>query len=231
MLHKGYMGRIIDSPQYSGVLPTHTRIDFWECYAQNVLAFIDNEVYGDLTIADRPDLQDVTKSLGVEVTQAISNASQQAEALYALYSEETDEKEKKRLKARIERIGATVHKGFMFGPKVVDSFSLVNDAVIKKLEKLNSGSYRDFDHAHLFVRSDIYADCNMLAEELFTFLDISEEYTKQYERIVVSVPSFNYVFNLKEKDYEQLPFLPIDQRFIAEKARQVVIDAELDLRS
>ncbi|MEI3377281.1 MAG: hypothetical protein V8R08_05555 [Coriobacteriales bacterium] len=221
----------VASSQYGGILPSHTKIDIWESYAKNVLKFIDERIYGGLIIADKPDLQDDMRSLGVEVVQALSNDQQQAEALFGQYAEETDEAIKEELRKKVENNGAVIQNGIMFGPNGVDSFDLVQQSIVKKFCKLNSGEYQIFDHNHLFVRATIYANNEMLVDELLAITNASEQYAVQFENIIVSVPSFNYIFDLNEGAVRCLPFSSGDQCVVAEKARSEVIEAECSPRS
>lgn len=67
---------------YEGVLSSHMPLDIWEVYARLVLQFLDEATYGNLTHSDKSDLWDELHDLGVEVTQAISRETQEADALY-----------------------------------------------------------------------------------------------------------------------------------------------------
>ena len=133
---------------YEGVLPSHMPFDIWEVYARLVLQFLDEATYRNLSHRDKPDLWDELHDLGVEVTQAISQETQEADALYAKLRETDDAKLKERLTERIEQVGAEVFDWGLFGPSGKDSFGLVIEAYKEKLGKLNGGGYRPFAHNH-----------------------------------------------------------------------------------
>lgn len=227
-----YTKRVIRSADYNGALPDHTDIDIWESYAKNVLAHIDPDVYGCLVLSDKPDLVDTSRSLGVEVTRAIETESLEASSLFSRYSEECDEGARKRLKERIEECGATlVGDGIMVGPSGKDSFDLVLRSVESKLGKLNCGGYAFMKSYHLFVISDILASEKMLDDALGQMIKMSAPYDVAYERIMVSVPLRNYVFNLHERSWSNNSFLSDEQRRLALLARSEVIDRELEKMS
>jgi hypothetical protein len=215
------------SIDYNDVLPPHTRLDIWEVYARLVLQFIDAAKYGHLVHGDKPDLQDVKLNLGVEVTQAIPDRNQEAEALYAGLHNEKDEASRSRTIERIEQLGGKVFNHVLFGPNGTDNFDLIIDAFKEKLRKLNAGGYKHFEHNHLFIRSNIYADSVMLDKGLASFVALNIR-TISFERIIVSVPGHNYDFDLINRLYRDLSFTSTDQYLIGEKARSAVIEAEAD---
>lgn len=165
-------------------------------------------------------------ALGVEVTQAISQETQEADALYAKLRETDDAKLKERLTERIEQVGAEVFDWGLFGPSGKDSLGLIIEAYKEKLGKLNGGGYRPFAHNHLFIRSDVLADTVMLEEALAAFLSLSV-YSVSFERVIVTVPGHNYDFDLVSQMYKAISFGSDDQFRIAEQARALVLGAEM----
>lgn len=219
--------RIISSHDYDGPLPDHTKIDIWECYAKHVLRFIDADAYKDLMHSDKPDLIDVSHSLGVEVTDAIEPKSREADSCFAKLSEAEDPKYRERLTERIEQCGATCNGGILFGPNGTDSFDLIHNALKAKLVKLNDGGYQHCKRYELFVHSDIFASECMLQQALATMVEISLDFSRIYTMVTVTVPENIYRFDLENKHYAHLSFESNDQRRIGMIARQEVIDAEL----
>ena len=207
------------------VLPSHTQLDIWEVYARLVLEFIDEASYGHLLHGDKPDLYDITRNLGVEVTRAIPESNQEADALYARLRSVSDEISRAKIIERIEQIGGKVFDRWLLGPKGTDNFNLVINAFGSKLDKLNSGGYEIYAHNHLFVRSCIYADGKILEGALADFVSFNVK-PKRFERVIVSVPGFNYDFNLDNRTFSVLAFSSADQFAIAETARSIVVEAE-----
>ena len=211
---------------HNDVLPPHTRLDIWEVYARLVLQFIDVAEYGHLVHGDKPDLRDEKLGLGVEVTQAIPTCKQESEVLYARLHNEKDKAGRSRIIERIEQVGGKVFNHVLFGPNGTDSFDLIIDAFKEKLGKLNAGGYEHFKHNHLFIRSNIYADGEMLDEGLASLVALNIQ-TLSFERVIISVPGHNYDFDLINCSYSDLPFVSADQYLIGEKARSIVIKAEI----
>ena len=55
-----------------------------ECYAKLILERIFPERFGALTISDKPDLQNLTLDVGIEVTTAESKAEKEMDHLHSL---------------------------------------------------------------------------------------------------------------------------------------------------
>lgn len=220
------MSRQIENESYEGPLPKHTRIDYWEAWAREILFELDNETYGNLAIVDKPDLQDTELSVGVEVVSAIAENSRKADGLFDSLQTEADFNKRERYKGIIEEAGAHYIGGVMHGPNGRDSFDGILEAVKDKLDKLNGGGYETFHHEHLFVRSEILADARMLAEALESIVELSGRYERRFERIVVWVPSYLYIFEVNDRRYWVSGFDSIRQIRCGEAARQAVIKAE-----
>ena len=193
----------IDSENYVKPILGRTKIDIWECYARHVLQFIDSDKYGNLTYSDKPDLIDRAQSLGIEVTDSQSQESREAESLYSKLAYINDPSWKQRQIQRIEQCGAHYESGILFGPNGTDSFEPIFDAHCKKLERLNSGDYELFKRNELYIKSTIFADEEMLQEAL-------------------SVPGYNYVFDLDASTCVSLKFGYEDQYRIACEANKEV---------
>lgn len=217
----------IDSEHYDKPLPDRTKIDIWECYARHVLQFIDSDKYGSLTYSDKPDLIDKAQSLGVEVTDSRPQNSREAESLYSRLAYTDSPSWKKRQIERIEKCGAHYDGGILFGPKGTDSFDQIFKAHLKKLKRLNSGDYAIFRRNELFVTSTILADEEMLREALSHIVEQSCSFPRQFDTVIVSVPEYNFVFDIDASTYKSLEFIYYDQARIANEARQEVIRAEL----
>ena len=212
--------------KFDNVLPSHMQLDIWEVYARLVLRYIDMPTYGRLSHGDKPDLRDGDLDLGVEVTQALPSCNQEADALFAKLRHGSNELNRTRIIERIEQLGGTVSDYGLFGPNGKNDFDRVIDAFKEKLAKLNGRGYETFGHNHLFIRSDIHADNMMLDEGLTSFVALNTQ-PSFFERVIVSVPGHNYDFNLNNQTFRDLTFESDDQFEIAEKARSIVIEAEI----
>ncbi len=212
----------IDSESYVKPILDRTKIDIWECYARLVLQFIDSDKYGNLTYSDKPDLIDRAQSLGIEVTDSQSQESREAESLYSKLAYINDPSWKQRQIKRIEQCGAHYESGILFGPNGMDSFEPIFNAHCKKLKRLNSGDYELFKRNELFIKSTILADEKMIREALSNMDKETQGHSCQFASVIVSVPGYNYVFDLDASTCVSLKFGYDDQYRIAREANKEV---------
>ena len=76
--------------------------------------------------------------------------------------------------------------------------------------------------------SNILADEAMLKTALIEFERVSASYKKSFERIIVAVPGFIYVFNLVDPSYRVTELASSKQYDLAMTARNNVLNAERD---
>lgn len=208
-------------------LSSHTKLDYWECYAKIVLGDLFYDKFCDLILADKPDLQDANGSVGIEVTRAENPKRLETESLYSrLYYK--PEKQRARDIERIEQLGAKLYFGFMAGVKGTDGFDLINKAISVKCKTLSKGGYRDFKEYHLFLFSSIYAVDDMLKEELRYLL--ANDIGKFYRVIYILVPGGMYCFDLKLGIYKTFDIDSKKQFEHANQAHRMVLEGEEDAR-
>ena len=206
-------------------LSSHTKLDYWECYAKIVLEDLLSDKFYGLILADKPDLQDANGVVGIEVTRAENPKQIESESLYSgLYYK--PENQRARDIERIEQLGAKLYFGFMAGIKGTDSFDLINNAINSKCKTLSKGGYRDFKEYHLFLFSSIYAVDDMLKEELQHL--ISNDIGKFYHVIYILVPGGMYCFDLDSETYKAFDIDSKKQFEHATKARRMVLEGEED---
>ena len=73
-------------------LPDHTKLDYDECCAKLILEELFSKRYGQLTLADKPDLQG--DGVGIEVTIANDPKMQEALGNWEKAYWDTDERKK-----------------------------------------------------------------------------------------------------------------------------------------
>lgn len=201
---------------------TSTRaLKYPEVYAKLILEHIDPAMYGGLIVKDKPDLIDYKTSLGVEVTEANSQAGKEVDALYSkMQNNDLDAAKYARSIERIEQLGGLVNDGILFGPGGDDNFELIMTSFEEKARKLNKGEYEPLEHNHLFIFSWILADRRMLENALRRFAELNVLPVK-FERLIVNVPGRNYDFDLINHTVEEHPFESREQFDIAEKAYSI----------
>jgi len=203
-------------------LPGHTKLDYYECYAKIVLEEFFS--YNNLLLDDKPDLQDIQNSIGIEVTTAEEPKMLEAENLYLklIYADEDTIREK--CINRMGQIGLTYKDGMLLGLSGNDDFTLVNEAINRKIEKLKSAGYKKFNEYQLFIFSSIYAIDSILQEEL-NFL-LRENIDTFFSKIYILVPEALFYFDLGENECKIFNVSRERQYYQAQKARQIVEEVE-----
>lgn len=205
-------------------LSSHTKLNYYECYAKIVLEDVFSEQFCDLIIADKPDLQSSGKGIGIEVTIADNQKTLETERLYSQLPYTSSSEIQRRIE-RIEQCGAKYEHGILltFGN---DNFNLVNEAVNRKTNKLQNTGYAPFQEYHLFVFSNICANDIMLQEELAFLQSIHAD--NVWGKIYILVPGDLYCFSLGEATYKRIGIDFDTQLQHALKARQMVEEGEED---
>lgn len=204
-------------------LPSHTNFNYYECYAKIVLEDLFPSFFNELLLKDKPDLQDTQTQIGIEVTIAETPETMEVERLYSTLHDVDDVTQSRNIE-RMDQCGATYKSGILFGPNGLDNFSLINDAIDRKVEKLQKGGYDKFSEYHLFIFSSILVSETMLKDEL--------EYLKQreiagyFKKIYIQIPGKLLYFDLIKSTYEAFSVDTSKQLDWAMKARQMVEDGE-----
>lgn len=71
--------------KWDAPLPKHTELDYYECYAKIILSHLLSINCESILIRDRPDLQFIDDSRGIEVTQAIDQDQQKQKIFIRIY--------------------------------------------------------------------------------------------------------------------------------------------------
>lgn len=157
-------------------LPSHTNLDYDECWAKLVLEKMFPNRYVELQIKDKPDLQDVVHKVGIEVTSAVSQNNKEILALgtnlhYGLSKNQARDVE------RIEQLGGTYKNGFLCGcgwnykenQMKGSPYEVVTESFKKKIKKLNSGQYDALTQYDLFIYAEFFAENAMLQKVVDEF--------------------------------------------------------------
>ena len=88
----------------------------------------------------------------------------------------------------------------------MDSFSLILQALQKKLDTINRGGYVVFEHYDLFIFSEIYIYDTLKEQALESMLKISENYGLWFEKVIVSVPGNLCIFDLFLKQIRNIEY-------------------------
>jgi len=226
-----------DITLYEGVLPDWMATVLWELYARRILRLIMPDVYDGLEKSEQPDLVDMRASHGVEVTWSRESNVCKAESIYAKLQYCETETERRKSIQKIGETEARYVEGALVLPAAKDDISQIMLAYERKLKKLNAGQYDKVKTCDLYIQSDDLIGSDGTGEALESFIDKAAEYDRGFERLIVSTPGMNYVFDLRCRTAKSFPLDFQKQCEIADAAREEVlmlygyIDGEADCRA
>lgn len=204
-------------------LPDHTRLDYDECCAKLILEELFPERYGQLTLADKPDLQG--KDVGIEVTIADDPKMLAAMNNWTKANYDTDDAMKRRHIECMAQLGVTYTGGVQAWPGYPPRFDWVKKAVEKKIEKLKSGHYKYFPCYELFVFTDTWFWEGIVEQaKIFFFSDIVVSMFKTI--YVLCEGSDLHVFEIEQKKHFNIKINNAEQTDRNIRARRMVEDGE-----
>lgn len=194
-----------------------------ECCAKLILERVFPERFGTLTISDKPDLQNLTLDVGIEVTTAESKAEREMDHLFSLLTNNQGTfEQRKRNKDRIEQLGGEYDdRGILSGSAELWDNRRIYSALENKLIKLNNGTYRTFAKQYVFITDPrgIYLD---------EMSELHSELNKRQEQFAIKFDSvFLYCFDDAIDEYDMKSgecrrYKIDDIRSIANEARQMI---------
>ncbi len=193
-------------------LPSHTKLNYDECFAKLVLEKFLPDIFSNLRISDTPDLRDDIHSVGIEVTSAVSREDQEALHIASWIPYE-DEKKKAYHYDRLQKMNYQYKQYGLSHPyRSWLYLDLANPLIEKtaccqllvafknKVQKLNSKNYADLQCYHLYVYSELFIADWMppqLLEKLCSLNNDARKYTNVYLLALEGL----FIFNLKQKQY------------------------------
>ena len=164
---------------------------FFERYAMVSLATLLGEHYANLVNRDRPDLQDEAQSIGIEVTRAIRENKNVANALV----NEMAGKEVVEVNATdISHINQTGYAyglgdGSIIGRNEYEYWSLalpMKRILEIKMDKVNNGFYGDFNEFDLFVFTKEDLDVDQIEQTIAFMMQKQAFQNRLYSRLFIS---------------------------------------------
>lgn len=224
-------------------LPSHTKLSYNECYAKIVLEKFFPDRYSELQLRDKPDLQDLSYDVGVEVTSIIPKREQEAISIF-IKLPYVDESEKDKLIAYLEKNGykytgvGLTHPSRGFGWSVLElpdiERTLCIDffkAVKEKIKKLNK-NYVPLSRYDLFVYSELFID-EWMPEKLLERLNQNNCENAKYTFIYLFALNGIFSFDMKTMSIQVYKREDIEQQLygLGELARQMVEEGERDVET
>ena len=164
---------------------------FFERYAMVSLATLLGEHYAHLVNRDRPDLQDEEQGIGIEVTRAIRENKNVANALVNEMAGEDIKEVNAEDLLHINQSGYAygLGDGSIIGRNEYEFWSLalpLKRNLEIKMDKVNNGFYGDFDEFGLFVFTKEDLDLDQIKQTIAFMMEKQAYQNRLYSRLFIS---------------------------------------------
>ena len=198
---------------------------FFERYAMVSLASLLGEHYAHLVNRDRPDLQDETQSIGIEVTRAIRENKNVANALVnEMAGEDVKEVNAEDLR-HINQSGYAygLGDGSIIGRNEYEFWSLalpLKRILEIKMDKVNNGFYGDFREFNLFVFTKEDLDLDQIKQTIAFMMERQAYQNRLYSRLFISQIQSLFDCDLETGRYRKIKINEAQRRSFYEEAIQ-----------
>ena len=196
---------------------------FFERYAMVSLATLLGEHYAHLVNRDRPDLQDEEQGIGIEVTRAIRENKNVANALVnEMAGEDIKEVNAEDLR-HISQSGYAygLGDGSIIGRNEYEYWSLalpLKRILEIKMNKVNDGFYGDFDEFGLFVFTKEDLDIDQIKQTIAFMREKQAYQNRLYSRLFLSQIQTLFDCDLETGRYRKLKISEGQRRSFYEEA-------------
>ena len=198
---------------------------FFERYAMVSLATLLGEHYAHLVNRDRPDLQDEEQGLGIEVTRAIRENKNVANALVnEMAGEDVKEVNAEDLR-HINQSGYAygLGDGTLIGRNEYEFWSLalpLKRILEIKMDKVNNGFYGDFNEFGLFVFTKEDLDLDQIKQTIAFMMEKQAYQNRLYSRLFISQIQTLFDCDLETGRYRKIKISQEQRRSFYEEAIQ-----------
>lgn len=182
---------------------------FFERYAMYSLRSLLGNRYAHLVNADRPDLQDVRRSIGIEVTRAITEDKNVANSLInEMAGRPVKEVNEDLLKIQESGYSYGLDLNYSVGSNEYNYWALalpMKRILESKMWKINNGFYGDFKEfgLYVFTKYDLVAD---EIEEIIGFMmDAQQSKDVHYDHLFISQIDTFFDCDLQSGDFDCYP--------------------------
>ena len=199
---------------------------FFERYAMVSLATLLGEHYAHLVNRDRPDLQDEAQSLGIEVTRAIRENKNVANALVnEMAGEDIKEVNAEDLRY-INQSGYAygLGDGTLVGRNEYEFWSLalpLKRILEIKMDKVNNGFYGDFHEFNLFVFTKEDLNIDQIKQTIAFMMERQAYQNRLYSRLFLSQIQALFDCDLETGHYRKIKISQEQRRSFYEEAISV----------
>ena len=198
---------------------------FFERYAMVSLSTLLGEHYANLVNRDRPDLQDEAQSIGIEVTRAIRENKNVANALVnEMAGEDVKEVNAEDLR-HINQSGYAygLGDGTLIGRNEYEFWSLalpLKRILEIKMDKVNNGFYGDFNEFGLFVFTKEDLDLDQIKQTIAFMMEKQAYQNRLYSRLFISQIQTLFDCDLETGRYRKIKISQEQRRSFYEEAIQ-----------
>jgi hypothetical protein len=199
---------------------------FFERYAMVSLATLLGEHYAHLVNRDRPDLQDEEQGIGIEVTRAIRENKNVANALVNEMSGEDIKEVNAEDLQHINQSGYAygLGDGSIIGRNEYEFWSLalpLKRILEIKMNKVNDGFYGDFDEFGLFVFTKEDLDIEQIKQTIAFMMEKQAYQNRLYSRLFLSQIQTLFDCDLETGRYRKFKISEEQRRSFYEEAIKV----------
>ena len=198
---------------------------FFERYAMVSLATLLGEHYSHLVNRDRPDLQDEIQSIGIEVTRAIRENKNVANALVNEMAGEAVKEVNAEDLLHINQSGYAygLGDGTLIGRNEYEFWSLalpLKRILEIKMDKVNNGFYGDFNEFGLFVFTKEDLDLDQIKQTIAFMMERQAYQNRLYSRLFISQIQTLFDCDLETGHYRKIRISQAQRRSFYEEAIQ-----------
>lgn len=194
---------------------------YFELFALKILKEYQNVEIEKLIHDEKPDWQDINNSIGIEITR--NSIGTQFWSELEKVKKPIPDKDIEKFNKRFRKNGGRVitieqariifndknkkdsfrfnEKYFYIIPVYNDDFLKINRSLKEKLKKLNE-IYKEMNDNRLFIFSPIYANKEMIENELQNIINIQNDKKRKFNIVYVCLLHELLVFNLNENDWK-----------------------------
>ena len=183
---------------------------FFERYAMIALHTMLGDKYAHLMNSDRPDLQDINQSLGIEVTRSMKENKTEAELLVNELAGDNifciDEADMQRIKLYGYAYGLNYGQYMGELEKRYWSLALPLKRIIKsKVHKVADGFYGDFDQFELFIFTKDDMTRHEIQLTVYYMTELQDSNAIRYAKLHIAQTDKLYGCDLKTQIVEEHP--------------------------
>ena len=200
---------------------------FFERYAMVSLATLLGEHYAHLVNRDRPDLQDEAQSIGIEVTRAIRENKNVANALVNEMAGEAVKEVNAEDLRHINQSGYAygLGDGSIIGRNEYEFWSLalpLKRILEIKMDKVNNGFYGDFNEFGLFVFTKEDLDLDQIKQTIAFMMEKQAYQNRLYSRLFLSQIQTLFDCDLETGRYRKIKINKEQRRSFYEEAIMLI---------